>query len=77
MAEIGLNVLSEKKNLFSYRKNKNEIVKMVIKNYYQARNYYDELVGKNQANKGFLEGFLTKADNESQKKVQEFSSEYA
>jgi hypothetical protein len=47
MAEIGLNVLSEKKNMFSYRKNKNEIVKMVIKNYYQARNYYDDLVGKN------------------------------
>lgn len=47
MADIGLNVLSDKKNLFSYKKNKNEIVKMVVKNYYQARNYFDELVGKN------------------------------
>ncbi len=77
MAEIGLNILSEKKNMFSYRKNKNEIVKMVTKNYYQARNYYDELVGKNQANKGFLEGYLAKVENESQKNVQKFSSEYA
>ncbi len=77
MAEIGLNVLSEKKNMFSYRKNKNEIVKMVIKNYYQARNYYDDLVGKNQANKRFLEGFQAKFENESQKNMEKFTIEYA